>query len=225
MKTDPLQIALVAAALSVCAVQAQAEGVLAQLYAPRPPAGSSFVRIINPGQAQLQVRVAQGPVQTIGAATPATTYAIVEGGRPFAVHVGSQQAGTLSVRPDTFNTVILRQVGGKALLDVMDDPAGSQDALKAELRFYNLAADCADGRLTLGPSGPAVFPATKPGASAARSVNPVAATLSANCGGTASAPLALPVMQPGDHYSIFLTGSADAPVLRGQPSLTDNYKK
>ena len=34
---------------------AMAEGVLAQLYAPRPPAGSAFVRVVNPSAESLKV--------------------------------------------------------------------------------------------------------------------------------------------------------------------------
>ena len=56
-----LAAALAAAALSAtapAAAQAQAEGAFAQLYAPRPPAGSSFVRVVNPGTAPIKVKLA-----------------------------------------------------------------------------------------------------------------------------------------------------------------------
>jgi alginate O-acetyltransferase complex protein AlgF len=36
-----------------------------------------------------------------------------------------------------------------------------------------------------------------------------------------STALELPALQPGDHYSLFLTGTASAPVLQGQLSGTD----
>ncbi|MEE7567049.1 cell division protein FtsQ, partial [Xanthomonas sp. Kuri4-3] len=34
-----------------------------------------------------------------------------------------------------------------------------------------------------------------------------------------------PALQPGDHYSLFLTGSAQAPQLQGQLSRTDPYTR
>lgn len=45
--------------------QAQ-DGALSQLYAARPPAGSSFVRVVNPTTETLLVQVAGGPAQRIG---------------------------------------------------------------------------------------------------------------------------------------------------------------
>ena len=83
-----------------------------------------------------------------------------------------------------------------------------QDALKAEIRFYNLASGCAQGRLAMADKGAVVFPDVAAGSSSARGINPVKARLVAGCGGKDSAPLALPALQPGDHYSLFLTGTA-----------------
>ncbi|EHK66183.1 alginate O-acetyltransferase AlgF [Achromobacter arsenitoxydans] len=211
--------------LAACAANAAAEGVLAQLYAARPPAGSSFVRVVNPHVKPLQAQIAQGPAQEIGPDRQATTYAIVKGNQSFDVRIDGKLAGTLQVAPDTFNTLVPRRDGGRLSFSVIDDSSGAQDALKAELRFYNLAADCPAGQLSVSPSGPVLFKDVEPGASAARAINPVSATLAAGCGAAASPTLPLPALQPGDHYSLFLTGTPQAPVLHGQVSGTDPYKK
>jgi hypothetical protein len=73
----------------------------------------------------------------------------------------------------------------------------------------------------MADKGAVVFPAVASGSSSARGINPVKARLVAGCGGKDSTPLVLPALQPGDHYSLFLTGSAAAPVLQGQLSGTD----
>lgn len=218
------RLALAIALAAACA-SAAAEGVLAQLYAARPPAGSSFVRVVNPHVHPLQAQVAQGPVQEIGPDRQATTYAIVKGNQPFDVRIDGKLAGTLQVAPDTFSTLVPRRDGGRLSFSVIDDSAGALDALKAELRFYNLAADCAAGQLSVSPPGPVLFKDVDPGSSAARAINPVNATLVAGCGAAVSPALALPALQPGDHYSLFLTGTPQAPVLKGQASGTDRYKK
>lgn len=221
----PLRTVALTLALSALAGNAMAEGAFAQLYAARPPAGSSFVRIVNPDATPLRVQIAGGPAQQAGADKPATTYAIVKGNQPFNVLVDGKPAASLHVAPDTFSTLIPKQEGGKLTFAIIDDSNGAQDALKAELRFYNLAADCAAGQLAVSPSGPTLFADVKPGASAARAINPVSATLATSCGAAVSKPQALPALQPGDHYSLFLTGPADAPVLRGQVSATDPYSR
>ncbi|MRU32325.1 cell division protein FtsQ, partial [Xylella fastidiosa subsp. multiplex] len=50
---------------------AHAEGAFAQLYAARPPAGSSFVRVVNPEVGPFRVQIANGPSQEIGPTKPA----------------------------------------------------------------------------------------------------------------------------------------------------------
>ncbi len=226
LRTSRLRPALtLLAMLSVAAGSAAQEGALSQLYAARPPAGSSFVRVVNPLPTSLRVRIADGPVQSIGAATPASSYAIVRGGRSFAVQVGGKPAATLDVRPDSFSTLVLRAEGAGYAFTTIDDTTDTQDALKAELRFYNLAAACASAQLVLSPAGTPVLRDVAAGASAARAVNPVRATVAGRCGEAASPALPLPPMQPGDHLSLFLTGSADKPALSAQPSRTDPFTR
>lgn len=204
---------------------ASAEGIFSRLYAARPPVGSSFVRIANPGTAAMRAQIAGGPAQTLSGEKIASTYAIVKGNTAFPIVIDGKAAGTLQVAPDTFNTLVPRKEGGKVVFTVLTDAGGTQDGLKAELRFYNLSADCAVGQLSVSPSGPALFNNVAPGASAARAINPVKASLVSACGSVASKTLALPALEPGDHFSLFLVGTAAAPVLRGQLSATDTYQR
>lgn len=214
------------AGLALCAALllpagAQAEGVFAQLYAPRPPAGLAFVRLINPSTETLTVQIDKSTRQSVGADSMASTYAIVTGDKPFSVSINGKPAGQWTVAPGSFSTLVPE--GGS--YSVQADLTGSENALKAELRFYNLASDCAQGRLVVANNGPTLF-ADVPGQSnVARAINPVTATLSAGCGTALAKAWELPTLKAGDHYSLFLTGSADKPVLRGELSKTDAYTK
>lgn len=189
----------------------QAEGKLAQLYAPRPPAGSAFVRVLHPDGTAVQVQVGKNAPQALGADQLASSYNVVKGGEPFSVSIAGKRVGELTVAADSYQSLLLQ--GGKLL--VLDDSAASDDALKAELRFYNLASDCPAGQLQV-QGGPTLFSEVKPASSQARAINPVSANLSAGCGAAQAKALALPQLQPGDHYALFLTGSASQPVLRGE---------
>ena len=105
--TPRLSSTLLALGLALAAAgAARAEGAFAQLYAARPPAGSSFVRIVNPESAPMRAQVAGGPAQDIGPSKPATTYAIVKGDQEFKVQVDGKPAGALQVAPDSFTTLV-----------------------------------------------------------------------------------------------------------------------
>ncbi|MGH8818217.1 MAG: alginate O-acetyltransferase AlgF, partial [Achromobacter pestifer] len=62
----PPRNAALAIVLATLAGNVAAEGVFAQLYAARPPAGSSFVRVVNPDATPLRVQIAGGPAQAPG---------------------------------------------------------------------------------------------------------------------------------------------------------------
>lgn len=198
-----------------------AEGKLAQLYAPRPPAGSAFVRVLYPAAGTEQVQLGQNEPQRLDGERLASSYNVVKGGEPFAVRIGGKTVGTLTVAAGSYQSLVLDQ--GKLL--VLDDSAASEDALKAELRFYNLASDCPAGQLQVEGGGPTLFSAVLPNTTQARAINPVSASLSAGCGAVQAKALALPQLQPGDHYALFLTGSAEQPVLRGELSSTAAFAR
>ncbi len=201
------------------------EGALAGLYAPRPPAGSSFIRILNPGEAALRVKIADGPEQELHGDTIASKYAIVKGGTPLIIEIDGMKNPAIEVGPDSFTSLVPKQTNGAISFTRIDDSSSGGDALKAELRFYNLATDCPAGELKVSPSGPVLFSAIAPEGVASRSINPVRAELVASCGTTPSASLALPRLEPGDHFSLFLTGTAEKPVLHGQVNATDTYQR
>lgn len=199
---------------------AHAEGKFAQLYPAKPPADMAYVRMVNPGSAPLKVKVAGSSEQAIGPEQLATTYALVKGSTAFAVSVGGKRVGEWTVKPGSFNTLVA-QDGSYALIE---DVVGSDNALKAELRFYNLAADCPKGRLNVADGGATLFADVAPASTVARAINPVSVSLSAACGEVQAPKWALPALKAGDHYALFLSGSAQAPVLRGVLGVTDPYQ-
>lgn len=201
------------------------EGSLSQLYAARPPAGSSFVRVVNPLPELLQVQVADGASQRIGPPAPATSYAIVAGGRRFAVRVGGKAVATLEAQPDRFTTWVLRRDGARYAFTAIDDTGEPPDALKAELRFYNLVPGCASAQLQIAPAGAVVLRDVPPLGAGGRAVNPVRAQLVALCGTASSEARSLPELQAGDHLSLFMAGTAARPMLMLQPSRTDAFKR
>ena len=205
--------------------EALAEGAFGQLYASRPPAGSSFVRVINPGTAPLRVKIASGPEQMLKGDVVASTYAIVKGQTEFIVTINGKASAPLKVAPDSFTSLMPSSPTNATQLKVLDDSAGApQDALKAGLRFYNLSADCNEGAVGIAPAGTPLFSPVAYGATTARAINPVKARLVGRCAQVDTATLELPALQPGEHFSLFLMGSASQPVLRGQRSSTDGYK-
>ena len=215
---------LILAALPAAAQQV-AEGRLAQLYAPRPPAGSAFVRVINPGANTLKVGIANGSDQVIGASARATRYAIVEGGKPFEVRVDGRVHSHPQVAAGSFTSLVLDANSAERPWKDLNDGAASSDALKAQIRFYNLAPACGQGQLALAGNGPVVFSAVPAGSSSIRAINPVRAQLVPSCDGKAGAAFELPALQPGDHYSLFLVAEKGMPVLRGQLSGTDAVRR
>jgi hypothetical protein len=66
------------------------------------------------------------------------------------VLIAGKSAGTLSVAADSYQSLVLHD----GTLVVLDDSAASDDALKAELRFYNLASDCPAGQLQVQAARP-----------------------------------------------------------------------
>lgn len=216
-----LGVALVLSPFTATAQHAAAEGRLAQLYGARPPAGSAFVRVVNPGTTAQRVAVSTGAEQNIGPTQRATRYAIVEGGKPFNLRVAGATRSQPAVAAGSFTTLVLNPAGAARPMQVIADGGGSTDALKAEIRFYNLASSCPQAKLAMVDNGPVVFNAVPAGNGVARAINPVKARLVAGCGGKDSSAFELPGLQPGDRYSLFLTGSGSAPVLQGQPSSTD----
>ncbi len=216
-------IALLASAMT--SLPAWAEGAFAQLYAARPPAGSSFVRVLNPDTKPLRVKIGNGPEQTLSGDTVASAYAIVKGNSDFTITLNGKTTKAIKVPPDRFTSYWPISATDPTDLRASDDSAGAaQDALKAELRFYNLTRDCNEAKMGIAPSGAPLFAPIASGTSIARAINPVKANLVGGCGTASTAALELPALQPGDHFSLFMRGTAAAPALSGQRSATETYK-
>ena len=77
----------------------------------------------------------------------------------------------------------------------------------------------------MADGGPQVIADVAPNSSGTRAINPVSASLTAGCGTALAEKLVLPQLQNGDHYSLFLTGSAAKPVLKGLLSSTEPVAK
>ncbi|MFG1463948.1 alginate O-acetyltransferase AlgF [Xanthobacter sp. DSM 24535] len=197
---------------------------LTRLYAAKPPAGSAFVRVLNPTGAAVTVALGDGAKTPLGPDGPrASVYRVVRGGTAVNVSVdGKPTSGTAIPAADGFTTLVLVPEGPNFRLEPLTDSTEGRDDLKAMLRFYALAPGCT---ATLAVAdGPTVFDAVPPMASRQRAINPVDASLVGRCGDVASAPLKLPQLKAGDHYSLFLVGTAQAPVLAGQNDETEPYR-
>ncbi|GGC03302.1 hypothetical protein GCM10007205_10660 [Oxalicibacterium flavum] len=201
-----------------------AEGALAQLYAAKPPAGSSFVRVVNMDSSVLQIRIASGAPNKLERHQIVSDYAIVRKSGDVNVTLNGQSAN-VPVKPGTYVTLVPKQREGRLIFDVLDDTHDRQDGLKATLHFYNLASACPVGRLEIVPSATALFKEVKQGNAIKRDVNPVSAKLNAGCDEAMSNVVELPELRPGDHYSFFMLGTNKKPVLHGQISRTEAFKK
>jgi len=194
-----------------------------KLYAPRPPSGSSYVRVVDGGTTAANVAIgSEAPVLLTTTGMIATTYRVVQGHKNFTITINGRAASPMTVAPDKYLTLIYRpSSSGPKLTAITDDP-GEDNGLLAQLRFYNLVSGCT-ASLTL-QNGPTVFEGVAKDESKSRSINPVTATLVPKCETAVGAPLKLPPLKAGDHYSIFLVGSAAKPGAVGNTDITEAYK-
>jgi hypothetical protein len=192
------------------------------LYAPAPPPGSVFVRIINTLREPVTISLngAAGSILPDAAGRIATAFTVLPGAGPVRVSVdGVVVSSAPQVEPDRFISLVLtRGDKGLSLVKLVDDP-GRLNALKVQLRFYNLVEGCA-AKLAL-PDGRAVFEGIATWETGVRAVNPVKATVIGYCRGGSSAPLPLPRLEPGMRLSLFLTGEGAAPRLDAQIDQTE----
>lgn len=200
---------------SPVAVQAQE---LTRLYAPRPPAGSAYVRVVDLHPAATTLRI-NGSETSAAHGEAATIYMVVEGGKPVRISRDSSPLGHSQIPPaDSFSTIIIARDGTTHL--ITDGTDGRND-LKAQLRAYNLVTGCS--ATVAVEDGPTVFVDVATNGTAARAINPVEARLVGKCGDKTSAPLQLPPLKAGDHFSLFLVEGSSGPELRGQRDETEPY--
>lgn len=210
-------MALAAVALATPATAQE----LTRLYAPKPPAGSAYVRVVDLARSGTPIGIGASAPAPVPAGDTATIYRVVKGGAPLAVTVGGAAvAGPIVPAADAFSTVVVPPSGPAV---VIADPTEGRNDLKAQLRFYNLVPGCT-GAVAVADGGPTVFDAVATNDTRQRAINPIEARLSARCGETAAPPLTLPPLRAGDHYSLFLLPGAAGPVLTGQRDETEPYR-
>ncbi|UPY36973.1 alginate O-acetyltransferase AlgF [Sediminicoccus sp. KRV36] len=189
-----------------------------QVYDPVPPRGSAYVRLVNalPGEVTArpdflpQQRLGVAPAQRVMAFTTVENVANRQLRLEFQEGTRRGQA-TLRVEPGSFVTVLLHAAANGSLLATPVVDAPDFNRARARLAFYNTMADCPAATLSIHPAGPAVFEGVPSLATRARSVNPVAAEIRAQCGDRASAPFALEGLEAGGMYSIWMISGAPAP--------------
>ncbi|QRG08126.1 alginate O-acetyltransferase AlgF [Xanthobacter dioxanivorans] len=208
-------------AVTACALSPALAQELTRLYAPKPPLGSAYVRVVDLARGGAPVAIGTAAAAPIPQGDTATIYRIVKGGAPLAVTIGGRPpAGDIVPAADAFSTIVV-PASGPAV--VIADPTEGRNDLKAQLRFYNLVPGCA-GLLAVADGGPTVFEAVATNDTRQRAINPIEARLSAKCGEAAAPPLTLPPLKAGDHYSLFLMPGASGPVLTGQRDETEPYR-
>ena len=197
---------------------------IGKLYAARPPAGYSFVRVAaadkssDAGKVQMAVdgvRIDDNAV--------ASRYRAVKAGRPISISIAGTVVDTTIVpRADQFATVVVERDGSGWRGHLIDEGRSNSNDLKAQLRFFNLARGCE--ALLKVADGPVIFDATPVWHIRSRAINPVQARLEAACGGQ-NASFALPQLRAGDHFSIFLRGkSGESLDLSGQFDETEPFR-
>ncbi len=192
---------------------------LGKLYAARPPEGSAFARIVSGLDTPAIIKLGSLDTVTLDRdGNHATDFRVLKGGQRNKLEVnGAVIADTLDILPNSFVTILLSEADRQIKAKVITDSTRGHDDLKAELRAYNLIHNC-NGQIAIA-GGPAVFNDLVTGETMQRAINPVSADLEGKCisnDSVGSSALKLPQLKAGDRYSLFLIGSLDQPVLKGQ---------
>lgn len=200
---------VLSAALALLLAGTVGAGAQILLYAQRLPEGTVYIRLANalPGAASVQTDFA-GKVDLGGDdAARISPYfvAVSAGGKKVSMQVsqgGKTATATFEPKSGTYITVVLHpSADGVTAAIVTDKPEFNQ--LKARLTFYNATGDCAAGSLAEGAGRP-IFQSVAPNAAQARSINPVAAVVTAACAAGKVAPLDLGKLNEGGLYSVWL---------------------
>ena len=217
----------------VVAAAMLAGGVHAQeaLYGKQPPRGSAFVRFVNaaPGAAVVTTDFQDDLHLGAGTGDRVGPYTVVERAAARSLSITAKEGGheghfTYKAAADGYVTILLEQApnGAISFVPIVDQAEFNQT--RARLAFYNAVPSCATAGIGLDPGGPAVFQDVASGATRSRTVNPVQATVRANCAGQPGPTLALSGMDLGASYSIWLMQRGAAPILFMAPDVSAKYK-
>lgn len=200
--------------LGLLSTGAQAAPEIAQLYAPKLPEGSAYVRVVNPADTAMQVQLGQSASFSLSArSTVASPFQVVDSRQPLKLTVNGREITGLSAPKSAWVTLILDSDPARAPRLVIDPPLRGKD-LRAELNVYNLSSGCEKAEVKLANGAPVFNPLPFNG-QAQRTINPVQATLVVSCNEIAGSPLKLAPFKAGDRYSLFVIGSRQAPRLIG----------
>ena len=179
------------------------------LYAQRLPEGTVYIRLANalPAGAAVQTDFAGKVELGSGGADRISPYFVAgsAGGKIVSMQVtAADKTATATFEPKsgTFITVVLHPKGDAVTAAIVTDKP-EYNQLKARLTFYNATDDCPAGSLA-EQGGRAVFSNVPPDGVQARSLNPVAATVTAGCGGGKAPPLPLGQLEVGGLYSVWM---------------------
>ena len=183
------------------AMAAGDEGV----YGAAAPEGSAFVRVFNATTAALPGgKVADQNVDEVAPNT-ASEFVFLPPGTHTLSSGGASES--LSLKPSRYYTVARTAAGFTVL-----DNGRHENRLKALVLLYNFTDVASLGLRT--PDGKAtVVDAVPPGRYGSREVNAVKASLAAYDGDRKLADAKPVGMERGRAYSLFVTGTATAPVL------------
>ena len=186
------------------------------LYTQRLPEGTVYIRLASALAAPATVTTDFAGAVALGNTDAAriSPYFVAgtAGGKTVTMQVNAGgKAVPVSIQPKsgTFITVVLAdKAGAVSAAIVTDHPDYNQ--LKARLSFYNATEDCPAA--SLSESGKPVFSAVAANAVQARSINPVAATVTAACGADKLKALDLGKLNEGGLYSVWLMKPGGQPV-------------
>lgn len=204
----PLLAAAGLAALIALPVLAQDDA----LYAPAPPAGAAFVRVINATTDKGDAAVGAGDAVSIGIGE-ATPYAVVEDDT-VSVALGGHSAD-VAAADGTFVSVVMRAEGEPlVLVDAANESRG-----KATVTLYNLT-DAAGLALKTGDGTIEVVTPVAPGASGSRAVNPLSIGFKVFDGTEAVAEIPSEDLRGGQAYAVIVTQNSQGPKARWVVSST-----
>ncbi len=194
---------------------------LGNLYPSAPPEGSSFVRVVNPFPDSLKLNMvgADVPLTISGLGNIASNFKVVNPTRPFSISINGKPLLDLpKIAPNSWVTLVLKRNGEGFGVTAIADSTQGRNALKVDLRVYNLASGCL--ATVTANQKIKVFGDVAEGTTQRRSINPVAVDFNAKCS-KESAPLSVSQWVPGTSYSLFIVGDGDKPILAGKADAVD----
>lgn len=205
-----------AAMLSVsAAVHAQAP----MLYEMRLPDGFALIRYVNGTEVPLALRSDFDLPRQLGTegAARVSSFFVIEKleERPLEMEATGPGLATrvaFTVRPNSFNTVMLLRDGGTLVARAVEDTT-EYNQLRARITFYNATLGCGTATLALERGNRPVIEGVAPVAMGARTVAPAAARLVTSCGGVRVGPLDLGRLEAGQLTSVLLLAPGGTPEL------------